>query len=239
MIIRCVDFETTGTPTEDQRHALCEVGWCDVAFEETDLADGFAVPILSEPKGFLVNPGRPIPPEARAVHHISDADVAGAPGPDRACMTLAAGGAAYYAAHNSEFEASFFGSEVTWICTYKVALRLWPDLPSHGLQYLRYALPLDLDQALGLPAHRAVPDAYVGAVLLARIIEEGRASLAEMVRWSSGRALLPRCPLKKYRDKLWADVPTDYLVWIVENIKDNPDVVANAKHHLKQRDALR
>lgn len=135
MNIRCVDFETTGTPTADVRHALCEVGWCDVSFDEADMADGFAVPILSQPQGFLVNPGRPIPPEAMAVHHISDADVAGAPGPDVACRTLATGDIAYYAAHNAEFEAEFFGSAVTWICTYKVALRLWPDRGSSGRSF--------------------------------------------------------------------------------------------------------
>ncbi|MDQ0510938.1 exonuclease domain-containing protein [Ancylobacter amanitiformis] len=239
MIIRCIDFETTGEPTEDVRQAICEVGWCDITVDEQDLEDGFAVPVLGQPKGYLVNPGRPIPPEARAVHHISDRDVVGAPTPDRACMDLASGDIAHYAAHKAEFEQQFFGSTVSWICTYKVALRMWPDLDSHKLQFLRYALDLDIDQALGLPAHRAVPDAYVGGALMARILEEGRVSIHDMVRWSKGPALLPKCTFGEHKGKRWDDVPTKYLVWIVEKSSFKGDVLANAKHHLKNRDAFR
>lgn len=244
MIIRCVDFETTGEPSEDARQAICEVGWCDVTVDEQDLADGMALPVLGEPCGFLVNPGRPIPPEARAVHHISDEMVFGAPSPDRACMALAEGTPAYYAAHNAAFEQQFFGSTVTWICTYKVALRIWPDLASHSLQYLRYALSLEIDQELGLPAHRAEPDAYVGAALLVRILEEGQASIEEMVRWTKGAALFPRCTLGDYRGKPWSEVPTSFLEWVVSKHNSGKgnfdrDLLANVKHHLKQRDPLR
>jgi exodeoxyribonuclease X len=54
----------------------------------------------------------------------------------------------------SSFERSFlerhFGDAI-WVCTYKCALRIWPDLPSHGNQALRYHLglinPFGIDRA--------------------------------------------------------------------------------------------
>lgn len=238
MLIRCIDFETTGVPSETEKHAICEAGWCDVTVEDDPDMPGAPVARIGKPNSMLINPGRPMPAEARAVHHISDADVAGAPSPDAACMALNLGAVDYYAAHEADFERKFFGSgPLKWICTYKVALRVWPALDSHKLQYLRYALNLDIDQNLGLPAHRAGPDAYVGAALIAMIIKQNMATFEEMVRWSNGPALLPRINFGKHRGERWENVPTDYLEWIAYKSDLDRDAKANARHHLKLRGA--
>lgn len=227
--IRSIDFETTGIPTDSDPQAIVEIGWQDIEFDGM----GWAGLIPDARFSFLCNPERPIPHEAMAVHHITDEMVAGASG-----NVGLIGSPDYFCAHNADYERQFYDPGVPFICTYKVALRLWPDAPSHGLQFLRYYLSLPVDAAEAFPPHRAGPDAYLGAALMVRILEEGRASLEDMVRWSSGHALLPRCPLFKHKGKKWEDVPTDYLDWIVNKPNDcTAEVKANARLHLKARAA--
>lgn len=216
-LIRAVDFETTGIPTPDDPHAIVEIGWSDLPAVKYDAV--------------LCNPGRPIPHEAMAIHHITDAMVADATG------TLdVLGSPDYFAAHNADYERQFIKTEIPFICTYKVALRVWPDMPSHSLQYLRYALALPVRSEIPMP-HRAGPDAYLCGLLLERILVQPNApDIASMVRWSNGHALLPRCPLFKHKGKKWEDVPTDYLDWIVNKPNDvGADVKANAKLWLGKR----
>lgn len=221
-IIRAIDFETTGIPTPEDKHAIVEIGWCD-------LTDG----VLDLPKAVLCNPGRPIPHEAMAVHHITDQMVA-----DAAGNVGLLGEPNYFAAHNADYERQFFDPGVPYICTYKVALRLWPEATSHGLQFLRYHLGLAAPEHVAMPPHRAGPDAYLCAVLMQRILAEDRASIEDMVRWSSGHALLPRCPLFKHKGKKWEDVPFEYLDWIANKPNDvAADVKANARLELKKRAA--
>lgn len=227
----CLDFEATGTPSPEDRQAICEAAY-------TPIDDG----IIGETWSSLCRPGRPMPPEASAVHHITDEDLADAPAVDFCMLKLGQSGADYYVAHMIDFERHFFGGgETGWICTYKVALRLWPDAPGFGLQSLRYYLKLDVDKGRAWPPHRAGPDSYLGAALMARILADDRVSVAEMVRWSSGRALLPRITFGEHIDKKWSEVPLDYLEWIIKpKVKPlNPDWVANAKHELKQRATAR
>lgn len=243
MLIRSIDFETTGEPPkteEDPPAAVIEIGWTDVTIERHG-------PMLSEPNSMLVKPdGVPISVEARAIHHISEEDIADAPPITTGFLRLTAGGSgrierpSFFCAHNADFERAFFGGgEIPFICTYKVALRVWPDAPSHSLQVLRYWLDLDLDQAAGLPAHRAGPDAYVGAALMARILSEpGAPDLDTMVRWSKGPALLPRINFGKHKGEKWSDLPSDYLRWIVDKSDLDRDAKANARHWLKQRGDL-
>jgi exodeoxyribonuclease X len=220
MIIRCIDFETTGIPTETDKHAIVEIGWCDLEGEE-----------VGQPEAVFCNPGRPIPHEAMAVHHITDDLVADAKG-----SLAVLGEPTYFAAHNADYERQFFETQIPVICTYKVALRLWPDASSHSLQFLRYHLGLPVRRDLAALPHRAAPDAYVCAHLMKRILSDGRASIDDMVRWSGGPGLLPRCPIGKHYGKKWEEVPTDYLEWIVFKTTDmDPTIKANAKHHLKKR----
>lgn len=227
--IRCIDFETTGLPESERPVAICQIGWCDI-----DAFDG-AIKVYS-PTSFLCDPGHEIPPEARAVHHISDADVAGELSPEEGLKRLLQNPPDYFAAHNAKFEQHFFSDHtVPWICTYKVALRFWPDAPAHTNQVLRYYLDLELPDSLAMPPHQAGPDAYVTAHILQTMIETGRASLEDMARWSSGPALLPKIPFGKHRGAKWEDVPTDYLDWIVSKSDLDGDIKANASHHLKKR----
>lgn len=225
MLLRICDFETTGMPPDA---TLCELGWCDVV----TFPDGGAE--VGPTIGMLVNPGRPMPPEARAIHHISDADLVGAPSIDRGLIALGQGGVDVFVAHNAVFEQNFYsGCGKPWICTLKVARRLWPESPSHTNQCLRYFLGLDLDDALAMPPHRAAPDSYVTAFILIEALKI--ASVADMIEWTAGPSLLPRVTFGKHRGLAWSELPGDYLAWIVNKSDMDVDTKFTARHWLDQR----
>ncbi len=226
MLIRCIDFECTGVPSEDDAHAICEIGF-------TDILDGA---VSGQTFAMLVDPGRQMPCEAQAVHHISDADLVGAMTATDGLEMLTRGPPDCFAAHHADYEMAFFqGGGVPWIDTWKVALRLWPDAPSHSQQVLRYHLGLDCDRDRASPPHRAGPDSYVCAMLMQRILQDGRASIEDMVRWSAGAPLLYRVTFGKHKGMLWDDLPTDYLWWIAEKSDMDAPTKANARHRLNKR----
>lgn len=230
--LRVVDFETTGMPPDA---AVCEVGWCDVHIDD----DPHVPPGIDEPIGMLVNPNRPMPPEARAVHHISDADLIGAPPITTGFLALSnlahsKGAPDAFVAHNAKFEQEFFtGNGVPWICTLKVARRLWPDCPSHTNQCLRYYLGIEIDDALAMPPHRAAPDAYVTASILRDAL--AIATVEQMIEWTAGPSLLPRVTFGKHRGQNWSDLPVDYLDWIIRKSDMDVDTKFTARHWLDQR----
>ena len=222
MIIRVIDFETTGMPPDA---AVCEGGWCDIHISEGDA-------IIGRPISQLCDPGRPIPPEAMAVHHITNEEVSGLQSPTTV-FGMMMRGADVLAAHNAAFEQQFFaGGDIPWICSWKVAMRLAPNAPSHSNQVLRYWLKLAVDPALAQPAHRAGPDAYITAHLLARMLE--KMNVPEMISLSAEPALLPRMPFGKHAKKPIEEVPDDYLEWCLRQDMD-ANIKHTARHHLKLR----
>lgn len=225
MLLRIVDFETTGLPPDA---AVCEVGFCDVRTYDSDPAE------VGDPVGMLVNPNRPMPPEARAIHHISDADLIGASPITTGFLALSKGSPDIFVAHNARFEMEFFtGGDTPWICTMKVARRIWPECPSHTNQCLRYWLGIECDDALAMPPHRAGPDAYVTAHILLAMIQH--ASFDQMIEWSSGPSLLPKVNFGKHRGQPWSELPGDYLSWLVNKSDMDVDTKFTAKHWLEQK----
>lgn len=226
-LIRVIDVETTGLEPEDQ---IVELGWTDIDITTP------GEPLIGEafPQSGLVNPGRPIPPEASAVHHITDALVREAPPIDHYLARLMPRPAAH-AAHNARFDRQFLDLAGDWICTYKAALVAWPDAPGHSNQVLRYWLGLDLPSGRCQPPHRAGPDSFVTAHLLALLLR--RFSLAELVEITARPALLPRVTFGKHEGARWEDVPSDYLRWMLGTDMDE-DRKHTARHHLGLRGEL-
>ena len=149
------DLETTGLSAERER--IVEIG--AVRFDRTGKELGrFQT---------LVNPGKPIPYEAWAVHRISDADVAGAP----SCAEVLPSFITFLGepetttllAHNAVFDASFLGRELGRIGalspphavadTLHLARSRLPSLGNHRLDTLARHFRLDLGDA-----HRALAD---------------------------------------------------------------------------------
>lgn len=200
--IRVIDLETAGNGPYD----VCEIGWQDVA-----QGDGGVWSLSDERGALFVNPGRPISPDTMAVHHIIDEYVADAAfWRDVAPEVLQPqGGVAALAAHRAAFEQRYCTPRLSggarWICTWKCALRLWPHLQSFSNQMLRYQRrPLGLVHELGLPAHRALPDAYVTAHHLRDMLNV--ASLDQLLAWSQEPGMLPRVPAGPDRGKSWQDI---------------------------------
>ena len=212
-----MDTETTGIDP-----AACKV--VELAWVLTDLTQVLAA------GSTLVDPGCPIPPEASAVHHLVDADVAGAPSLDQAITEMIQRlreerlGAHAFAAHNAAFDSAFLPSLKEgrpWICTYRLARRLMPDSPAFGNQYLRYALKLDVPEAKGLAAHRALADAYVTAALLRHLMRqvlEGSGWPSEVDKFAAfldQPMLLKTVGFGKHKGQPWSSVPRSYLTWMV------------------------
>lgn len=242
MTYRVVDVETTNLPSETEDgppSGIMEIGWCDMKNH-----------IIKPPVSHLVDCGLPVAPDARGTHHISDEMVAGEMKPTEACALATAGEHIYVVAHKVDHEKHYIGTGLIpndpegaqrpWLCTYKIAMRLWPDSPNHKLMTLRYFLKLDdeedFEPKLATPPHRAAADAYVCCHLLRRILvvaAEQKVDVDRLVKWSSGPALLYMCYLKKHKGTPWKDVPKDYLAWIVDksDISDR-DIRATAKYYL-------
>ena len=151
-----------------------------------------------------------------AVHHITEADFT----PDSPVCTedrlrLAVWGGAKpsaLVAHNCDFERLFIPETITgdlpWICTHKVALRVWADAPRHSNQVLRYWLGLVLDKELATPPHRAGPDAWVTAHIFAELAKT--TSVEQVISWTLEPKKLPTMTFGKHRGAKWSDIPIDY-----------------------------
>ena len=241
--IRVVDLETTGLDPVD--HRVIEIGWCDLVTDRVGRAGDPIDWLVSERHhgNMLVNPGRPIPPESSAVHHLIDADVRKAgTWRDAAAISFADMTESHpivaFCAHNIKFERQWCTDDLIgtrpWICTYKCALRLWPDAPSHSNQALRYwRNPTGLDRNIASVAHRAWPDAYVTAFLLRDMLNAGT-SVETLVEWSSQPALTVRCHVGKFRGQPWADVEIGFLRWMLDKDFDE-DTLFSVRHEIEKR----
>lgn len=245
-IIRVVDLETTGfaPPAE-----VCEIGWCDLRSTVVDLAGSpMGWSVFSHPDrrygARLVRTERPIPPETSAIHHIIDADLTNpanlvetwpASGADR-CRTIDGSPIPLFAAHNARMERQWLTPEMTgsarWICTYKAALRLWPDAPSHSNQALRYWRRLPVDREIADRAHRAGPDAYVTAHLLADMLGEPDVTVDRLVAWTEEPALLAKCNMGSWRGRRWSEIDEpSFLEWVLRRDFDE-DTLFTARFYL-------
>lgn len=224
MIVRVIDFETTGeAPPEAE---VCEAGFADV-----DIDGGGVVEMDSWLCGVSA-----MPPQARAVHHISldqcRKDPPFYPGRLFKPEPIA------FAAHNAAFEAQFFAPPQPMLCTYKAALRVWPGAPTHSNGGLRYWLEdqgkVEPVHALTQPAHRAGPDAYVTAYLLMALLDAG-ATVDDMIAWTAEPAVMPTCPIGKFRGKPWSEVESGFLGWMLRQPTMEHDLKWNAEREIARR----
>jgi exodeoxyribonuclease X len=199
----------------------------------------------------LIKPPIPIPAEVSAIHHITDDDV-------REAKTweeikpflkelLEISGKPILVAHNASYEQGVMKGlvDADWICTYKVALILHPDAPSHKNEVLRYHLGLSrLGRAYPQNAHNALHDTIVTQELLFFLIGKFKEmhphasmefTLNQFIAWSKEPARLSKMPFGKHAGLKWDMIPGDYLGWILQQREMDESVRHCAQNELTRR----
>ncbi|MCP5508901.1 MAG: DUF3820 family protein [Chlamydiales bacterium] len=200
------DTETTGIRPE--RDHIIEIAAYDPVQDRTFEA--------------LINPGCPIPPEATAIHKITDEMVADKPSFKEIGAQFAAfceGNTVLIAHNNDSFDLPFLKSSFkrhelhfpTWefLDSLRWARRYRPDMPRHTLQHLR--------EAYGIPpnnAHRALDDVIVLHQVFAKMTDD--LSIEMCLQLLSSPKLLRTMPFGKHQGKPLTDVPKDYFAWLKE-----------------------
>jgi len=244
--IRVCDVETLGLSADS---GVCEIGWTDVYANSIREESGepYNWEVATHSESILINPGKPIPPEARAEHHISDKDVADAPDFEAAVaamlsvhsMPASCERIDAWAAHNAKFDRQFLDpalGNVSWICTMRCAQHVYPDAPSFKNQVLRYHLnPRGLNPKKAMPPHRAAPDSYVTAFLLRELLNRGN-TIDRLVKATQRPPILLTCRIGKWNGKPYSEVDSGFLRWMLDKDFDEADL-ATARHHLEQRGA--
>jgi DNA polymerase-3 subunit epsilon len=172
--IALIDVETTGRDASDDR--VVELG----------IAVGRGGQIVAE-YNWLINPGRPIPDEARAVHGISDADVKDKPRFAAVAHEIAnALAGCIPAAYNAAFDRAFVHTElaragmptslppalrreVEWLDPLVWAREIQSDERSRTLGDVAQRLGVEVGQA-----HRASDDAKAAMLVLYKLGRDSR-----------------------------------------------------------------
>lgn len=217
------DTETTGNTGND---AICQLAYKHRGEEFSE----------------LYKPPIPIPPEASAVHHITNKMVA-----NKEVFTeskdyekikkLFEETRTIPVAHNAKFDLAMLAKEgITpsrTICTLRIARHLDREnkIPRYNLQFLRYYLGIDV----AATAHDALGDVKVLAALFERLKDKvvkecggnEEQALAEMLAISTRPSLIPLFSFGKYQGQRVADIARrdpGYLRWLLtEKRKSDTD----------------
>lgn len=216
-----LDTETTGLDTEKDR--ICEVGWCRLRYQ----SDGTFK--AGDGHSQIINPGIPIPPEASAIHHLTDNSVSGEPNieswPKQFKVDLVV-------AHNAEFDKAFCIREgvitesVLWLCTMRLAKHLLPNAPGYKNQVLRYFL--GFENIPGDP-HRADHDAAVTAAIFSYMLNycaSPTATIKELIELAESPVLLTgKMGFGKHGKLTWQEClrkDRGYLQWMAKQGAQSP-----------------
>lgn len=198
------DTETTGVRSDKDR--IIEIAAYD--------------PVENRSFVHLINPGMPIPPEASAVHHITDAMVAEAPGFKEVALLFLdfCPKETVLIAHNNDaFDKLFLEAEFkragvdlpdfAYIDTLKWSRKYRNDLPRHTLQNLR--------EVYGFPAnnaHRALDDVIVLHQVFSSMIDD--LSMETVMELLAKPQVLNRMPFGKHQGKPLSEIPKSYVSWL-------------------------
>ena len=229
------DTETTGN---EQKDVLCQIAY--KAGDEKFVG--------------LYKPETKIPPEASAVHHITNKMVADKPSfkesaDQKKIKKLFEDKNSIVVAHNAPFDLMMIKKEgiepSNFICTLRVARHLDPEgkIDRYNLQYLRYLLEIEIDAV----AHDALGDVLVLEQLFERLKNKMKEQsgmsedevIKKMIEISSHPSLLRTFNFGKHNGKKIEDViKTDrgYLEWLLSqklaSDQIDEDWIYTLKHHL-------
>jgi DNA polymerase-3 subunit epsilon len=202
------DTETTGIKAEKDR--IIEIAAYD--------------PVLNTTFEKLVNPGIPIPPDATAIHHISDAMVAEAPSFAQIgaeFIEFCSGDVVLIAHNNDSFDYHFLRCEFerhamtmppSWkfLDSLKWARRYRPDLPRHTLQFLREMYGISANNA-----HRALDDVSILHQIFSFMIDD--LTIEEVCGLLNEARPLQHMPFGKHQGQPLNKVPLSYVQCLASN----------------------
>jgi DNA polymerase-3 subunit epsilon len=208
------DTETTGvSPAKDR---IIEIAAYD--------------PVQDRTFESLINPGCPIPPEATAIHKITDEMVADAPSFEEVAKQFTAfctDDMVLIAHNNDSFDKPFIQNEFqrnnvpfpSWpfIDSLKFSRKYRPDLPRHSLQHLREYHGIEANNA-----HRALDDVIVLHKVFSLMIDD--LNMDTIIALMAQKQTLRHMPFGKHRGTPLKDMPPGYVRWLHENgALDKPD----------------
>lgn len=217
------DTETSGLGPEAK---VCEIG-----FFELD-AQGAVV----DQRESLIDCQCSIAPGASATHGLVYDDVKSSPTIDEwfseddpTCYgRRLQADKVVFIAHKAEFDLPFFApyidGEVQPVCTLRLARSVYPDLESHTLGALVFAL--DLPRA-HRNAHRVLSDVTDCHNLVQHLMQRLGCSLDGLAELCQQPFILRRMTFGKHRGQRFEDIPTSYMKWMVNNI---PDLDVDTRH---------
>lgn len=206
MSLRAIYYDTETTGIKSDKDRVIEIAAYD--------------PVRNLTFEKFVNPGCPIPAEATAIHHITDAMVASAPSFAEvgAEFTQFCEGDVVLIAHNNDgFDYHFLRCEFqrhslqmpSWkfLDSLKWARRYRPDLPRHTLQFLRdiYGIPPN-------NAHRALADVIVLHKLFQFLIDD--LSISDVYALLNKPKIIQFMTFGKHQGEHLSKVPSTYLKWL-------------------------
>lgn len=229
------DTETTGNTEKDFL--------CQIAYKSND-----------ETFTGLYKPPIKIPPEASAVHHISNKMIADKiPFPEspdyQKIKDLFENENTVMVAHNAQFDLMVIKKEEiipkNFICTLRVARYLDPEgkIERYNLQYLRYLLEIEIEAT----AHDALGDVLVLEKLYERLLKKiidsdeinENEAIEKMIEISSHPSLLRSINFGKYNGKEVEEVARidrGYLEWLLAQKESSEQIdedwIYTLRHHL-------
>lgn len=171
----------------------------------------------------LINPGCPIPPEASAIHKITDDMVADCPNFGEAVkgfLDFCTGEVVLIAHNNDSFDIHFLRHEFTrhnmempcwkFLDSLKWARRYRKDLPRHTLQFLREIYGVSANNA-----HRALDDVMVLEHVFRKMTDD--LEIEQVYKLLNQPRDLQHMPFGKHQGKPLKSLPIDYIRWMKDN----------------------
>lgn len=221
-----LDVESTGKEDHDR---LCEIAYKLQGWDEV--------------KSELYKPPVEICIEAMAVNHITNAMVKNKPKfygskTHKQFEEWFNSEASIMVAHNAQFDAKMLVKEgiktPNIVCTMKVMrhLDMADKIPSYKLQYLRYFLGIDNDEAGRTQAHNAADDVIILERLFDYIQENEDISIPEMIKVTNEPFLLRKLTFGKHKGVPIEKVPRDYLIWLRRQPDLDEDLIFTLNHYI-------
>ncbi len=223
----CLDCETTGLETSSDQ--IIEIAAVRFTFDGP--IDSFET---------LIDPLMPIPEESMAIHHITNAMVAGKPKIQEIIpQILSFVGKEIIVGHGITHDIAFICSAAKqhnipcklashpYIDTLRMA-RLYGESPTNSLERLRQHFNISEEGA-----HRAMNDVVVNIEVFKYLSKQFKTT-EQLVNRLKSPIQLKTMPLGKHKSRSFSEIPIEYLRWAVNQNFDQ-DLMFSLKTELKKR----